>query len=155
MSMYLPPVIPGSSASSVITPAAPYIPPAAPPAAPVEQAAPTVVQRVTLTPLPSRSDLLKAGEQWSWAEFRDYVCAEIICRFGAFPRDSRKEYGIFSRYLSTFGNTDAIRIAEYAFGPVCEGWWGNAPISVNRFCRASDPYFSIPILERLNEVSSS
>ncbi len=118
------------------------------------QQAPTVTQRVTIEQAPSRADLLVAAKDWTWAELRDYVASEIMIRFGAFPRDSRKEYGIFNRHMNTFG-FDSIRIAEHAFGPVCEGWWGGAPISINRFCRASDPYFSTPILDRLNEVDAA
>jgi hypothetical protein len=118
------------------------------PQQPVEQAAPTIVQRVSIEPVPARSDLLVEAENWSWAELRDYVTAQIISFFGAFPRDSRKEYGIFHRYHSTYG-LDGVRVAEFAFGPVCEGWWGGAPISINRFCKASDPYFTSPILDRL------
>lgn len=112
------------------------------------QTAPTVVQQVTIEQVPARTDLLVESEHWSWAELRDYVASEIINRFGAFPRDSRKEYGIFNRYHSTYGD-DGIKVAKFAFGPVLDGWWGGAPISVNRFCRASDPYFSEPILDRI------
>lgn len=115
--------------------------------------APVVVQRVTLQQTPSRSDLLLDTQQWTWAELRDYVVAQIIERFGPFPRDARKEYGIFSRYFTEYGQS-GIAVAQYVFGPVCEGWWGNAPVSVNRFCRASDAYFSIPIIERLKDVGS-
>lgn len=114
--------------------------------------APTIVQTVTVTPIPSRTDLLTEESAWTWEELRDYVCGQIIDKFGPFPRDSRKEYGIFSRFLKEFG-PDAIPIAKFAF-EVQEGWWANAPISVTRFCRASDSYFAEPIRARLAEVSS-
>ncbi len=116
--------------------------------------APTLVQTVTVTPTPSRSDLLAATENWTWMELRDYVVAEITSRFGPFPRDSRKEHGIFSRFLNTYGQ-DGIEVAKFAFGPVCDGWWGSAPISVNRFCKGSDAYFCQPILARLAELEST
>lgn len=116
--------------------------------APEIQTAPTIVQQVTIEQVPARSDLLVETDHWGWSELRDYVASEIISRFGPFPRDSRKEYGIFNRYFGEFGQ-DGIKVAQFAFGPVCDGWWGGAPVSINRFCRASDPYFSIPILDRL------
>lgn len=119
--------------------------------APVQQVAPAIVQRVSIDLAPSRSDLLADTGDWTWAELRDYVVAQITERFGPFPRDSRKEYGIFNRFLNEYG-TDAIAVAKFAFGPTCDGWWGRAPISVNRFCKGSDPYFVKPILERLADT---
>lgn len=113
-------------------------------------AAPQIVQSVTVEHTPSRSDLLVGTDEWTWAELKDYVAAEIISRFGPFPRVARKEFGIFSRYLNEYG-AHGIAVARYAFGPVCDGWWGQAPISINRFCKASDPYFTRPILDRLFE----
>lgn len=119
------------------------------PSAPVETV-PVVVQRVTVTPTVSRTDLLTDAEQWAWEELRDYVVAEITRRFGAFPRDARKEYGIFNSFVARHG-ADAAAIAQYAFGPILDGWWGKAPISINRFAKNSDPYFAAPILARLND----
>lgn len=116
---------------------------------PGEEVAPTIVQRVSIEQVPARSDLLVEAEHWGWMELRDYVASQIINLFGPFPRDSRKEYGIFNRYFGAYG-LDGIRVSEFAFGPVCEGWWGGAPISINRYCKASDPYFTEPILARLN-----
>lgn len=117
----------------------------------VVTAAPIVEQRVAVQQVVSRSDIITETEHWTWAELRDYVVGEIIERFGPFPRDSRKEYGIFNRFLSEYGQ-DGIAVAKYAFGPVCDGWWGSAPISINRFCKASDPYFAKPILDRLADT---
>lgn len=112
-----------------------------------------ITQQVAVTPEVSRSDMLVGTEQWTWAEFRDYVVAQITERFGAFPRDARTEHAIFKRFFGEYG-TDAIAVAKFAFGPVCDGWWRGAPISVNRFCKASDPYFVQPILERLADTES-
>ena len=128
-----------------------FLSPQPQPAVPAVTVAPTIVQAVSVEQAPARSDLLVDTAQWSWAEFRDYVVAEIIGHFGPFPRDARKEYGIFNRYFTTYGQ-DGIAVARYAFGPICEGWWGQAPISVNRFAKGSDPYFTIPILQRLTEA---
>lgn len=124
--------------------------------APVEPPAPAVVapvieQTVTVTTVAARTDLLADETQWSWQELRDYVVAQIEQRFGAFPRDAKKEYGIFTRYLRDHG-TAGIAAAKYAF-EFCDGWWAGAPVSVNRFCKKSDPFFVLPITERLADVS--
>lgn len=134
----------------------PAVPAAAAPTrqpAPATTTAPTIVQKVAVEHTPSRTDLLVDADEWTWAELRDYVVAEIISRFGPFPRDSRKEYAIFNRFFSAYGK-DGIAVAKYAFGPACDGWWGKAPISINRFCKASDPYFVKPILDRLADTAS-
>lgn len=113
----------------------------------MKEAAPTVTETVTVEVVPSRSDLTMAETEWGWSELRDYVVSQIIERFGPFPRDARKEYGIFSRFLNQHG-VEGIRVAKAAF-EVYDGWWNGAPISVNRFTKGSDPYFVGPILERL------
>lgn len=120
-------------------------------AVPAQQVAPTVVQTVAITPTPSRSDLLVSEAEWTWSELRDYVVSQIEQRFGAFPRDSRKEYGIFTRFAKEYG-AEAVAIAKYAF-EVTEGWWQGAPISVNRFCKGSDPFFAEPIRARLADIA--
>lgn len=112
--------------------------------------APVVTQQVSVTPVASRSDLLAEPAEWTWQEFRDYVVAQIEAVSGPFPRDSRKEYGIFNRFLKEYGQ-DGIRVARYAF-ETCGGWWNGAPISVTRFAKGSDPYFVAPILDRLAGV---
>lgn len=113
--------------------------------------APVVTETVRLSPEPSqsRTDLLRSEDAWGWSEVRDYVVSEIEARFGAFPRDSKKEYGIFNRFCRTFGS-DAPRIARYAF-EVADGRWKGSPIGIQRFCKGSDAWFSEPILERLND----
>lgn len=145
----LPPAIPARTTAPVTpTSAAPNAQ-----AAPSQTVAPVVVQTVSVDHTPSRTDLLVNTAQWTWQELRDYVAAEIIARFGPFPRDARREYSIFNRFLTEHGQ-DGIAVARFAFGPVCDGWWGNAPISINRFCKKSDPYFVKPILARLAETSA-
>ena len=117
------------------------------PAAPVPQTAPAVQQTVTVSPIASRSDLLADEADWSWQELRDYVVSQIETRFGPFPRDAKKEFGIFSRYLRDHG-VEGIKAAKAAF-EVYDGWWKGAPISVTRFTKGSDPFFVVPILQRL------
>lgn len=114
-------------------------------------ATPTVVvtETVTLTQRPSeaRAFVAKDEASWGWDDLRDYVVAQIEQRFGVFPRDAKKEAGIFKAFLSRYGDK-APAIARYAF-ETCDGFWCGAPISVNRFCKGSDPYFGDKIVERL------
>lgn len=139
-------------------PAAPTAPttaarrPAAAPA-PIVTTSPGVTETLTVTPAlsESRTHLLKPVEHWGWVEIRDYVVAAHEERFGSFPRDQRKEYGIFTRFAKEYGS-DAGRIAQYAF-ETCDGWWMNAKVTVFRFCKGSDPYFATPILNRLNGIA--
>lgn len=110
---------------------------------------PPVRERVTVTPVAhtGRAFLAKPVEAWSWSDLRDYVVTQIEERFGPFPRDSKKEYGIFRRFAETWGDK-AGRIAKYAF-EVEGGCWLGAPISISRFTRNCDPYFAEVIVPRL------
>lgn len=103
---------------------------------------------VSTRPAQAVTHLLKDDGEWGWEELRDFVVSEIETRFGPFPRDARKEAAIFKAFVDRWGPRSAS-IARYAFGPI-DGRWHNAPISVNRFCKNSDPYFAIPIAERLH-----
>lgn len=111
---------------------------------------PVITETVEVTPSPmseASAYLTKSDDQWTWGDLRDYVVHEIETRFGPWPRDSKKEYGIFNRFLSQWGPL-APRIARHAF-ETCDGWWSSAPVRIERFCRGSDPYFAVPIAERL------
>lgn len=123
--------------------------PAAPKTTRQVASAPTVRDTVDVTPTPieTRAFLAKPDAQWTWEDLRDYVVTQIEAKFGPWPRDSKKEYGIFKRFHSQWGAL-APRIARYAFDN-CDGWWSSAPIRIERFCKGSDPYFAIPIAERL------
>lgn len=113
----------------------------------VSTTVPQVVEEVRVVRRPSeapRSDLLVPTDDWGWEELRDYVVARIEEIHGAFPRDFRKETGIFKRFMSTYGQAAPL-IAQYVF-EVKDGRWKGAPVSVNRFCKASDPFFAEPIL---------
>ncbi len=121
------------------------------PAPKTEQAqAVAVVQQVVVEQVPSRSDMLTSEAEWTWQEIRDYVVSQIIRIHGPFPRDAKKEFGIFSRFIKTHGS-DGVAVAKAAF-EIYDGWWAGAPISVNRFTKNSDPYFVTPILERLRDA---
>lgn len=117
--------------------------------APETRQAPAVEEKVTVQQVPTRTDMLTAEDDWTWQELRDYVCAQIIQRHGPFPRNAKKEYGIFNRFLNEHG-ANGILVAKAAF-EIYNGWWRGAPISINRFARGSDPYFVAPILASLVE----
>lgn len=92
--------------------------------------------------------MMKPEAAWGWSDLRDYVIKEIEKRHGPQVRDPMKEASIFKSFMSRWPD-QSVAIARVAFGPVNDGMWHNAPISVNRFCKASDSYFSTVIAERL------
>lgn len=108
-----------------------------------------VTEHVTVRQRESSSRSHLTTTDWGWEELRDYVVTSIEKRWGVFPRDSRKEAGIFKSFLARWPS-QAQQIARYAF-EVSDGRWRGAPVSVNRFCKASDPYFAAVIAERLVE----
>lgn len=105
-----------------------------------------VTEKVRARPSHQRTHLVT--EQWGWQELRDYVATEIEKRHGVFPRNPVKESGIFKSFLSRWGD-QAPLIARAAFEQH-DGWWKGAPISVNRFCKGSDPYFAEVIAKNLS-----
>lgn len=112
-----------------------------------------ITETVTTTPRPSEGRTFLVQGEWGWDALRDYVVAEIEARFGAFPRDGKKEYGIFTSFVGRWGSDAAQAIARYAF-EVCDGRWAGAPISVTRFCKGSDPFFGAVIAQRIGEVGA-
>lgn len=106
-----------------------------------------VAESVTVRPRTSEARAHLIGGADTWESLRDYVVAQIEQRWGPFPRDPKKEYGIFSSFLSRWGG-QAMPIARHAF-EIEDGRWRGAPISVNRFCKASDQWFGQVIAERL------
>lgn len=110
-----------------------------------------ITESVTITQTPSegRSWLLMEDRFWGWEELRDFVVYEIERRFGTFPRNFRTEHSIFKSFSARWG-AQAGPIAKFAFG-VREGYWAGAPISVNRFCKNSDPFFSSEIIKLLSQ----
>lgn len=88
----------------------------------------------------TRTDLLTQEPWTDWRQLRDYVCSGIEARVGAFPRNPIKEKAIFESFFVRWGDR-AERIARYAVD-VHGCWWASAPISINRFCKGSDPYFA-------------
>ncbi len=87
--------------------------------------------------------------EWGWEHLRDYCVDQIVALHGPFPRMNQPaEDATFQRFHREWG-ADAPRIARYAF-EICGGRWGGAPISVNRFCKNSDPYFAKPICDKIH-----
>jgi hypothetical protein len=118
----------------------------------VVQPAPVITETVSVVS-ERRDFLLTESAQWTWSQLRDFVIAEIESRFGAQPRDQKKEAAIFKRFLSAWGE-QAGAIAQYAFTQDNgSGWWKGAKISVNRFCKGSDEFFAAVIVQQLAERS--
>lgn len=112
-----------------------------------QPAAPVIVERVVVRQIPSATHLLKSESDWGWEEVRDYVVRAIEQAHGPFPRNSKTEHSIFKGFVKRWGS-QAGPIARFVFEQT-GGMWKGAPVSVNRFCQASDKYFAQPISERL------
>jgi hypothetical protein len=105
----------------------------------IEALAPAVMPSI------GRADLLDSGEPWE--AIRDYVVRKIEERWGRFPRNAIKEASVFKSFALRWGER-AMPIARIA----CEEMgciWESAPISVNRFCKGSDPYFAAVLAQRV------
>lgn len=96
----------------------------------------------------SRTHILTQEADWTWEQMRDFVVTEIETRFGPFPRNPIKEKAIFNAFIGRW-NGQSVAIAKAAFD-VFDGWWQSAPVSINRFCKNSDPFFAAPIADRLS-----
>jgi hypothetical protein len=113
----------------------------------VVETVPVVTEKVHVTPVAGASYLLKEDSQWTWEDLRDYVMGQIETFHGPQLRNPVKEASIFKGFLKRHG-AKAVGIARFAFEQQ-RGMWQRAPISVNRFCAGSDPYFADVIAERL------
>jgi hypothetical protein len=111
------------------------------------EVAPVVRETVRVTAVAGAAYLLKEDGSWSWEDLRDYVMSQIEQYHGPQVRNTTKEAAVFRSSLDRHGDK-GVRIARYAF-EVNRGMWQRAPISVNRFCKGSDPYFADKIKSRL------
>jgi hypothetical protein len=117
-----------------------------PVAKPVETT-PVVQETVRVTAVAGARYLLKEDKDWSWEDIRDYAMGQIEQYHGPQVRNSMKESAIFKSFAARHG-AKAVGIVRFAFEQQ-RGMWQRAPIGVNRFCKASDVYFSDVIAERL------
>lgn len=109
---------------------------------------PVVQETVRLTPVAGAAYLMKDDTLWTWEDLRDYVMGQIVAYHGPQLRNSVKEAGIFKGFMARYGGPTAVAIARFAFEQQ-RGMWQRAPVTVTRFCRGSDPYFSDIIARRL------
>lgn len=113
----------------------------------VVQTVQPVVEQVVLRPSQSAGFVMRTEGEWGWSDLRDYVIREIEARHGVQVRNPKTEASIFRSFITRYPET-YVAIAKAAF-EVHNGMWRNAPISVNRFCKASDPYFADVIVKNL------
>lgn len=95
----------------------------------------------------TRTDLSTTEAFTEWRQLRDYVCSAIEAKIGSFPRNPVKEKAIFVSFFDRWGDK-AEPIARRAV-EVHDCWWNSSPLSVTRFCKGSDPYFSEVIAQQL------
>jgi hypothetical protein len=110
-------------------------------------ATPVVQETVRLTPVAGAAYLMKDDADWTWEDLRDYVMGQIVVFHGPQLRNSTKEAAIFRSFVARFEGK-SVGIARFAFEQQ-RGMWQRAPITVTRFCKGSDPYFSDIIVKRL------
>lgn len=107
----------------------------------ITEAAPRVVEQVRVASVQGRTFLAKPEALWNWSDLRDYILGEIVSIHGPQVRNSVTEASICKSFISRWGIEQAVLIARVAF-EVHGGYWHNAPISINRFAKASDPWFA-------------
>lgn len=111
---------------------------------------PVIEEKVVVRPpraSEQRGYLVKPDDQWDWSDLRDYVFAKMDLHHGPQVRDYKKEASIFRSFMTRWPD-NAVAIARFAFEEQ-RGIWHSAPISANRFCKASDQYFGAVIAARL------
>lgn len=111
-----------------------------------------VRDHVAVRSAPTKGHLAVSDESWTWRELRDYVVSGLTQRFGppehTDPHWAVKEAGTFKGFIRRWGPERAASIARYAI-EVCDARWQGRPITTKSFCQGSDPYFAIPIAERI------
>lgn len=113
------------------------------------QAAPQVVETIRVMPNKSQGHLSgRPVSEWNWSDLRDFIIESIEQRHGPQVRDPKKEAGIIKSFISRWGIEQAHAIARAAFD-VHDGMWRNAPITITRFAKGSDPYFASVIAENI------
>jgi len=118
----------------------------------VEVAAPVVVPEAPTpaqAPVVDASHTMTPDDEWDWEDMRNFCMSEMERYHGPQVRNPIKEKSIFGSFVSRHGSANSAAIARFAFG-FCKGMWNSAPISINRFCKASDQYFADQIKQRLS-----
>lgn len=92
----------------------------------------------------------KPAEEWTDRDLRLYVVTEIERRFGKWERNFVTEASTFKRFHKDWG-VRGVKMAQYLFDTL-DGWWQGQPVTVNRFCRGADPYFAVPLADRMGAV---
>ena len=83
---------------------------------------------------------------WDWRDLRDFVVAHSRENGGRIIGGPRL-VGIFEGFMKRWGDA-AVQIARYAI-EVEGGVWLGHLVTPEDFAHGSDPYFAIPISERL------
>lgn len=109
---------------------------------------PVVTETVRVIPIASAAYLAKDESTWTAEDLRDYVMGQIESWHGPQLRNPVKELAIVRAFIKRRGLEQAVKIARVAF-EVERGVWNRAPISINRFCAASDPYFADKLAQNL------
>ena len=107
---------------------------------------PPMTEQARAIPVSGAAHIGKETSQWGWSDLRDYIMGEIEKRHGVQVRDPKKEASIIKSFMARWGTEQAVRIARTAFD-VHDGQWRGAPISITRFCKASDEWFGSVIAE--------
>lgn len=119
----------------------------------------TVTETVTVQEvIESATHLTKPDDQWGASELRDYVREQIIKVHGPYPVNDRtpaKELAIMKSFVARWQPVAGwmpAAIARAAFAPPHNGYWiGHSPITMERFSKNNDPYFSHPLAESIVE----
>lgn len=92
--------------------------------------------------------LLKQDDEWTWSDLRDYVMHELEERHGPQTVNAVTQASTFKGFMKRH-ETRSAEIARYAM-ETCRGRWYGNPITVNSFCKNSDPTFANEILDLLD-----
>lgn len=109
----------------------------------------TVTETVRVVPTQAVGYTAKEVAVWNWSDLRDYIVSQVERVHGPQVRDPKKEAGICKSFISRWGIKQAVAIAKAAF-EVHGGMWRNAPITITRFTKNSDPYFAEIIVKNLS-----
>lgn len=109
---------------------------------------PVPEMKIIKSPISQRTAFVgKPDSEWNWSDLRDYVVRSLQERGLPMERNPVKEAGIFKSFMARHGHM-AVAIARYVV-EVEDARWSGQPITINRFCKAADVWFSDKIKDRL------